>query len=441
MRLFRLQFKSQIIVRLFFITMTLMIALYLFQSGLFISLVVLILLLIIQIYEIFNFIESQQRAFIYALDSIENNDLNTYFTHEKLGTEFHDLLNKVITKLKVSRQNLEYNSQFIQHVTNLIPVAILVCDENKNVSLYNRAASNLLNLSHITSLLTIQEKHPIIHQKMCEMINDSNQLISFEFTEIKITSTEIRMPTGIQKLFTFESIGEELYARELHSWDQIIRVLSHEIMNSMTPITSLANTITDLLEPLQKKSGLNAENDFSNIISATETIARRSKTLNQFISSYRQYSAIPQLELSQVSVNELLSKIITLFSAEARKGDIDLHQSVIPESLEITADECLIEQVIINLITNSIDACKNRENALISLTAKIDKGNIIIIIEDNGIGIVTKNINDIFVPFFTTKTNGSGIGLSLCKQIIQAHNAQINLYQNEKPGTRIYIRF
>lgn len=441
MRLFRLQFKSQIIVRLFFITMTLMIALYLFQSGLFISLVALILLLIIQIYEIFNFIESQQRAFIYALDSIENNDLNTYFTHEKLGTEFHDLLNKVITKLKVSRQNLEYNSQFIQHVTNLIPVAILVCDENKNVSLYNRAASNLLNLSHITSLLTIQEKHPIIHQKMCEMINDSNQLISFEFTEIKITSTEIRMPTGIQKLFTFESIGEELYARELHSWDQIIRVLSHEIMNSMTPITSLANTITDLLEPLQKKSGLNAENDFSNIISATETIARRSKTLNQFISSYRQYSAIPQLELSQVSVNELLSKIITLFSAEARKGDIDLHQSVIPESLEITADECLIEQVIINLITNSIDACKNRENALISLTAKIDKGNIIIIIEDNGIGIVTKNINDIFVPFFTTKTNGSGIGLSLCKQIIQAHNAQINLYQNEKPGTRIYIRF
>jgi nitrogen fixation/metabolism regulation signal transduction histidine kinase len=421
--------------------MTLMIALYLFQSGLFISLVALILLLIIQIYEIFNFIESQQRAFIYALDSIENNDLNTYFTHEKLGTEFHDLLNKVITKLKVSRQNLEYNSQFIQHVTNLIPVAILVCDENKNVSLYNRAASNLLNLSHITSLLTIQEKHPIIHQKMCEMINDSNQLISFEFTEIKITSTEIRMPTGIQKLFTFESIGEELYARELHSWDQIIRVLSHEIMNSMTPITSLANTITDLLEPLQKKSGLNAENDFSNIISATETIARRSKTLNQFISSYRQYSAIPQLELSQVSVNELLSKIITLFSAEARKGDIDLHQSVIPESLEITADECLIEQVIINLITNSIDACKNRENALISLTAKIDKGNIIIIIEDNGIGIVTKNINDIFVPFFTTKTNGSGIGLSLCKQIIQAHNAQINLYQNEKPGTRIYIRF
>ena len=173
----------------------------------------------------------------------------------------------------------------------------------------------------------------------------------------------------------------------------------------------------------------------------TETIARRSKTLNQFISSYRQYSAIPQLELSQVSVNELLSKIITLFSAEARKGDIDLHQSVIPESLEITADECLIEQVIINLITNSIDACKNRENALISLTTKIDKGNIIIIIEDNGIGIVTKNINDIFVPFFTTKTNGSGIGLSLCKQIIQAHNAQINLYQNEKPGTRIYIRF
>lgn len=399
--------------------------------------------LLLQLISFINYIESYRRIFIAALESISSYEMNIQAPNWDTDIEAQELLKKVISKLRESRLETEIHSRFIQQVIDNIPVGILVVNQHGKILLSNKIINKLFDINTSDLLQNLGKKYPLALKAITSLAHGDINLFSFGFTELRISSLELGVVNNVHTLFTIESIGMELDAREIHSWNKIIRIMTHEILNSLTPITSLVQMSNEMLLEI-KDEGLDkpSQSDLlDDVIQALNTVTRRSEGLNSFVSGYRKFSQNLDLKFSQVSVNCLFDRVLSLYNDECSKRRINLIKDLELETLQITADELMIEHVLINLLTNSMQACEGYEDAFIKLSAENSLGSILITVEDNGAGIDDENVGDIFVPFFSTKKNGEGIGLSLCKQIIRAHNAQIYVHENSKPGARIQIRF
>ena len=224
------------------------------------------------------------------------------------------------------------------------------------------------------------------------------------------------MAGEVERLYSIENLSGELSARESSAWRNLIRVLTHEIMNTLTPITSLAQTTVEMLDDPDSAADIRA---------AIETIGRRSEGMIRFVSRYRELLHVPDPKAEDVSVLELLQNVATLLQPSME--DIEISITVVPESLEIFADRQLIDQVLINLVKNAGDALAGTAEPRIALAGKLNMGRVIVSVADNGPGIHEDDIDQVFIPFFTTKREGSGIGLSLSRQIMTAHKGDIAL--------------
>jgi signal transduction histidine kinase len=266
-----------------------------------------------------------------------------------------------------------------------------------------------------------------------------------EFLQLVMYATEIRLHGQSQKLVSIQNIQSELDEKEMEAWQKLVRVLTHEIMNSLTPISSLASTVNGMLRPetqnglTQKELTVDAMRD---VRGAVETIEKRSQGLLHFVDAYRNLARIPRPNFGIVPVADLFRRVEQLMQERFSSAQISFSKHVDPTSLELTADAELIEQVLINLVRNAMDAVMDRNDSSIALAGRIgENGRVIIEVTDNGIGI-PKDVQDrIFVPFFTTKPNGSGIGLSLSRQIMRLHRGSISV--NSEPGrqTAFTLRF
>jgi len=436
------KFKTTLLVRLMFILLTMWLMLHLIMDSMVFNGGILAVLLLLQVYSLTKQLESQQNAFRQALESINNNELNIQYRKAHIGSELHNMLNRAISKLARSRQDLQKHTQFMQMVTNHIHVAIIVADQRDRLILSNRSAHQFFDIASFPTLDTIKHKQPSIYHCLKRLRSGDSELINIDLTEVKVSAVEIKMSEGIQMLYTFESLGVELGEKEINSWNKIIRVLSHEIMNSLTPITSLAQTASDMLQSLDVNKPKSIQQEtLDDAANAMETIARRGENLTQFINGYRNISSYINLQLKQVSILKLITKTLKLYQQELNSLNIDTRVTVTPENLSATLDESAMEQVLLNLLANAIDACENIQHGEIKFFSEYRKGRVFITVEDNGCEIEEESAQDIFVPFFTTKTKGVGIGLGLCRQIVHAHNGYIYIYENNKPGTRIQMRF
>ena len=248
------------------------------------------------------------------------------------------------------------------------------------------------------------------------------------------------MQNKIIKLVSLQNIQSELEEKELESWQKLIRVLTHEIMNSVAPISSLSNTVNDMLSNGAAKKLDDVQID--DIKSAVNTIHRRSEGLINFVENYRNLTNIPKPNFEIFSVKVLFDRLQRLLQNDLEKYSIHLVIKVEPISLEVTADSDMIEQILINLIINSTHALKNIEKKIISLSAGLnEKGMIIIKVTDNGPGIPTDIQEKIFIPFFSTKSSGSGIGLSLARQIMRAHRGNIRVSSQQGEETTFTLIF
>ena len=232
----------------------------------------------------------------------------------------------------------------------------------------------------------------------------------------------------------------------MEAWQTLIRVLTHEIMNSMTPITSMAATVLDLLGSYKEKNGetIDAET-ITDINDALKTIHKRSLGLTDFVAAYRNLTLIPKPKFKIFPINELFSRIEKLMENKLTKKGIVFQWSVEPQSLELTADPGLIEQVLINLVLNAaeaFDGVKDSPAPRIHLMANLgDTGKIIIRVTDNGPGIVKEAVSKVFIPFFSTKKKGSGIGLSLSRQIMKLHKGSITVQSETDVETVFTLKF
>jgi nitrogen fixation/metabolism regulation signal transduction histidine kinase len=232
--------------------------------------------------------------------------------------------------------------------------------------------------------------------------------------ELRVSVSEIRLGGETERLYSIENLSGELTARESSAWRNLIRVLTHEIMNTLTPVTSLAQTCGTMIDDPGSTADLRE---------AIETIARRSEGLMQFVSRYRELLKVPQPVPATINVRTALESVVTLMADSLR--DTDVTMDVSPESLEVRADPNLLDQLLLNILKNASDAMSDVAAPALLLSANMEYGRVVIRISDNGPGISDSVVDQIFVPFFTTKRDGSGIGLSLSRQIMTAHRGEI----------------
>jgi two-component system nitrogen regulation sensor histidine kinase NtrY len=382
--------------------------------------------------------------------SVQNYDSSIRFSENAKNSSFrklHDRMNNLNTIIQNVRIENERTSQFLQRVVDHVDVGLLSFDMNGRIDIYNRAAKKYLNLQQTHLLSSIKTINSEIYN-IINIIKPGQEilhkmLIDNIIQSILIKSTELKFESNVIKLVSFQNITNELDKKELDSWQRLIRVLTHEIMNSISPITSLTKVISGYFK---KEDGNQAPLEkidrriVSKALSGLNTIEETGKGLLDFVDKYRSLTSLPKPYVSKFTIDNLFGKCKLLMESDIPKN-IKIITRVYPEDITIVADYGQVEQILINLIKNSIEALSDKKNGTIHLKAFYADDGTLIQVEDNGIGISGDIIEDIFVPFFTTKENGSGIGLSLSKQIMQNHDGTISVNSAPDKGSEFTLKF
>jgi two-component system nitrogen regulation sensor histidine kinase NtrY len=442
-------FRVNCTVRLLIICATIFLFFYLvFRTSLFATIFIIGLLVIVQIYSLFKYIERTNRDLTRFLQSIRYSDFTQPFSTAIKGSKFDELnsaFSEVISAFQHTRTEKEEHFRYLQTVVQHIGIGLIAFKSDGEVELINNAAKRLLNLSHLRMVSQLSSISPDLTERLLQIKPGEKQQLKLEVGNerllLSIYATGFILRQQRYTLVSLQNIQSEMEEKEMESWQNLIRVLTHEIMNSITPISSLASTATALLAPKGGELVLNEENS-GDIRNALQTIQKRSTALLNFVDDYRKLTRIPKPNFEIFSIRELFERIGRLLKEQLEKGSIRLEMQVNPESLELTADPGLIEQVLINLCKNSLEAIAATSNPSIMLIAKTDgSGNPIIQVIDNGPGIKADVLENVFIPFFTTKREGSGIGLSLSRQIMRLHRGTLTVTSMPDVETIFSLRF
>ncbi len=421
------------------------------RSDFIISSFILALLIIIQIASLVRYVERTNRKLSVFFDAVRHSDFTSTFADKGLGKSFDELntaFNEVIAEFQRARAAKEEHSNYLQTVVQHVNNAIIVYRKDGSVNMLNNAFKRMFRISNIRYVDELEKVDPNLSELLLNIKAGESELLKVfhdnELLQLSIRATEFRMQGDDFVLVSLQNIHTELEAKEMDSWQKLIRVLTHEIMNSITPIVSLSSTVKDLLidvESVKLKEEIEPD-DVESAQSALNTIERRSQGLLNFVQVYRNLTRIPKPSFRHFEVQELFENVEKLLQPKIEEQNIRCVCKVLPPGLKLTADPDLIEQVLINLMINSIHAVKNVENPRIQVLATTESTNhICISVSDNGHGIKPDNLEQIFVPFFTSKKEGSGIGLSLAREIMRLHKGNITVKSSPNVETKFSLHF
>lgn len=421
------------------------------QTEFIISSSILGALTVFQIVALVRYVERTNRKLTVFLESIRHSDFVSSFSDQGLGRSFDDLnkaFNEVINEFKKARASKEEHYNYLQTLVQHVSIAIIVFRKDGKVDLVNNAFKRIFRLPNLRYIHELSK----IDKNLAEMLlhvqaGDSSLVKVFnenELLQLSVHATEFRMRGEDFVLVTLQNIHSELEAKEMDSWQKLIRVLTHEIMNSITPIVSLSSTVKDLLidvENTRLKKDIDLD-DVESAQSALNTIERRSQGLLNFVQIYRNLTRIPKPNFRYFPIRELFDRVENLLMPKIQERQIDCTCQAVPPALMLTADPDLIEQVLINLVINAIHAVQDVPNPRIRIVATVTSLNrVTISVSDNGYGIKPDNIEKIFVPFFTSKKEGSGIGLSLSREIMRLHKGSIAVRSKPEVETSFTLHF
>ena len=407
------------------------------------------IILLILVFELFRYTEQSNRKLTRFLEYVKHGDFSPTFSDDNLSDSFSNLnasFNAIIKELKSNRTSKEEHLSYLQTVVSHISIGVLVFKEDGKVDMFNQAASELLginDLRYINDLSTVSEK---FKTSVLSLKSGQRELIKIsvdgQLKQLNIHSTQFKLRNELFTLLSLQDIRSELEEKEIESWQRLIRVLTHEIMNSITPISSLAGTLNDMMFS-EDGTPIPLDNeDRASIQQAIETIANRSKGLLSFMELYRDLTRIPKPNFKYFAVAEAFKRLDRLMGNQFEELEIKTNYLLSPDDLMITADPDLLDQVLINLALNAKEALRNTNNKSILFKALTNKsGKVIIEVTDNGQGISPDLIDKIFMPFFTSKKEGSGIGLSLSRQIMHLHKGTITVNSKPDQGATFTLTF
>jgi nitrogen fixation/metabolism regulation signal transduction histidine kinase len=402
------------------------------------------------IIELFFYIERTNRKLTRFLESVRYSDFISGFSSDnELGKSFKDLnkaFNEVLEAFRRARSEKEEHWQYLNTVVQQVGTGLLSFDEEGNVELINTTAKKYLRAPQIHNIAEIKKSSDALYKLLIDIEPGASTLFQLDFkTNLAIYATELVLRKNAFKLITMQNIQPELQQKEIESWQNLTRVLRHEIMNSITPIASLTSTMKDILvEDLDQKNGVfeigtEAVDDLQD---GLNTIESRSQGLIRFIDAYRDYTSIPAPKVKTIVLADLIDHITNLLKIEIRKSSVNFDWEVQPPDLTISVDEELMEQVLINMLKNAIEAVDENDNPMVRLRGSLDpEDHVIITLYDNGQGILPEAQEKIFIPFYTTKKTGSGIGLALSRQIMQLHNGSLSVDSVPDEYTEFTLKF
>jgi nitrogen fixation/metabolism regulation signal transduction histidine kinase len=448
-------FRLNVIFRVLLLAGTIFLFFYLFYNTEFvITLTITGILALLQIWGLIHYVDRTNRVINSFLESIRYSDFSRTFQVDDSSSSFGKLkqsFNEVIKNFQKVKAEKEESYFYLQSVIQHIGIALIAYRRDGSVEMINNTTKKLFQVSSLSNISELEKVSPELVEKLLSVKHGENTLLRIQdkddILQLAIYATEFTIRDRTIILTSIKNIQAELEEKEMESWQKLIRVLTHEIMNSITPISSLSSTVTliidDLKETLKEKGAdediLDSVDDVEN---AFQTIHKRTDGLLHFVNTYRNLTTVPQPQLTIFSVKELFDNIKKLHEEQLGGSNISCEIDVHPETLELTADEKLIEQVLINLLKNSMQALADKDGARIILKGFINKrGRVTLQVIDNGTGILPDVLDKIFIPFFTTKADGSGIGLSLSKQIMRKHGGNLSAYSEPNKETIFTLTF
>lgn len=445
------RFSLLVIIRIVLLMLTMTALAFIFaKTELFFNQIILLSIIIIQVGELIRYITFTNREVAKLLLAIRYSDFSISFKGKRRGKSFQELQDafvEIIDAFKKVSVEKEAQFKFLKVIVNNINVGIIAIKEEYAIELINKTAQNLLGIGAPNYWKQLQQLSPEFSDQFWHMEDNERKLIELnlkgEKLQISAHVTRLKILSFRYSIITFQNIKSEIEQKEIEAWHKLIRILTHEIMNSVTPISSLTETMQMMLEKDEKAPkdvGDISNEDLEDLRFSLNTIQRRSEGLLHFVEDYRKLTRVKNLEKEKIKVEQLLTHLGQLMKPELQKAGIALNLHVKSE-FELSIDRNLVEQVLINLITNARHALENAKAPQIFISAYYRDMERIIEVRDNGTGIAQSKIEQIFIPFFSTKEQGSGIGLSLSKQIMKKHKGDLTVKSVEGEGASFYLIF
>ena len=447
------RFRFNVIFRVCIITLGIFLAVYLWEIDSWPPTRFLLLCAIAGLVaELIHYVEKTNRDLRNFLLAIKHKDFTLSFSTELRGKPFsgmRDAFNQIMHGFQELRAEKESHYQYLQNVIEHVSIAMICFRKDGEVELLNRAAQELLDRPYMSNIRVLDRISPVLLKELENLPMNERKLIKVvindQMMHLALQSTQFKLQEIEYKLVSLQNIQSELDEQEVDTWQKLIRVLTHEIMNSVTPIISLTKIlrglITDGGEECRDLSELDEE-DQLDLLNSIRTIESRSKGLLHFVHAYRNLTKIQKPTFQTVAPESILTHVETLLRPELKKRNISLSTHLLDPDITIHADSKLIEQVLINLVKNCMEALNKTEDAHIELIVRRNQdARPMIQVQDNGNGINPEYSDKIFIPFFTTKKRGSGIGLSLSRQIMRLHRGSIYFQSSPGEGTIFSLVF
>ena len=444
------RYYSGIIIRVVLITLFAMLLAFLtFKTNYIYCIVSTFIVISLQTWNLILFIIKRRNDLKKMLDHIKENNATMYFSqsHNPAFKELSYFLNEIGEIVRQVRMDKENQLRYTEYIVDHVSIGLLSFDRNGKVEFINQAAKKLLSVYNIGTIDILEQAHPGLLNILLTIKPDSQKVFTVKsdgkVLHLAISVSLLKLSEKEIRLVSFQDIKNELDEKEIESWQKLTRVLTHEITNSITPVTSLTGTIANFFKQGSRVINHSEVTDekIEQAVTGLELIEERGNAVLDFVKNFKSFTTLPTPKYESVNMLVLFEKITLLKKNEILGKEISLNYRVNPESMNIICDRNLMEHVIINLINNAIYAVSENLDSTdkyiaIEATKSINNRSLISI-TDNGIGIPDNIMEDIFIPFYTTKSDGSGIGLSLSRQILKLHGGTINV--KSQKGETVFL--
>ncbi|MBL6446240.1 GHKL domain-containing protein [Fulvivirga sp. 29W222] len=440
-------FRFNIIIRVMIISaLALILAFVLVKTKWLFTPLVIGILLVSAVINLIYYVEKTNSDLTQFLISIKQGSFTNSFKGSKGSNQerLSQAFNEVIEEFQKIRIEKESQYQYLRTLNENIGISIISYSDEGQVELMNPSAKNLLKKPYLKNIRDVEAVDPNLYHAITTLHSGErrviNAFIKDEIIQLSLHIKDFILQNKSFRIVLLQNIHIELEQKEVEAWQKLISVLTHEIMNSVTPIVSLSTAINQMLN--NKELSQLPVDDQKDIITSIQTIENRSKGLLKFVNAYKDFSKTPELKIIDVDISGMIERITSLLKPDLEKSSIKLKLDIKGSELKVKADHELLEQVLINLLKNAIEALDGSQKGEIRISARrAGARKIALTIEDNGPGMTKETIDRIFIPFYTTKKKGTGIGLSFARQIMKLHNGSITAQSEPEKGTMFHLEF
>jgi len=413
--------------------------------------IVLTVFIALQAISIVRYINYTNRELESFLAGLKFGDFQQSYTISHLGPSFQALektLQFTVEKFKSLRAQKEQQAIYFQSLVQHIPIPFFIVHGDQRVEILNNATRRTFNVADITNTGELVDFGAGFQRDVLQIQPGESVLSTIELAGTQeyfiMTATQLTMGGRIHKLVSLQNVQGEIDATELATWQNLLRVTSHEILNSLAPVSSCAQTAKTLVDDAMDRgvADEHLQEDLADIRESLGTVLRRSEGLTRFIQSYRQLSRLPPPNRKSIRLETYFNRLESLVGGELARKKIELSFQHDPPSLAVVADEDMLDQALINLVRNAANALVDTQGARITVNAYTDsKQRTVLEVQDNGPGVPEALAEKIFIPFFTTQSQGTGVGLALVRYIMLSHGGKAVYDRTEQGGAAFRLIF